>query len=506
MTVYATLILIFLLSLCLSLVLTPAVRALGIRFGAMDIPMERKVHTEPIPRIGGLAVFVSFTITGLLFNFFNPLLGNLYVLNFNSFMGHLGGIVVLCCGLWDDFRRLNHWKKLFFQIAAATCAFVGGATINGFFVGDFGLQFNMISSYVLTVFWFLLFINAVNLIDGLDGLAGGLIVFTCAVMTVSCYFHGEYLSAFYFVTLGGAVLGFLKYNFNPATIFLGDGGSYFLGYTVAILAIRSSSKSHVGVLMLIPLLALGIPIFDSLLSPIRRFMIGKPIFHPDKGHIHHIMMKMGLSSQNVVYVLYGMTMALCVLGILIITFRNQTLEGIIFGALMVGMLFLVRKLGYFEYLAFDKFLGWFQDVTDVTGLSQKRRSFLALQIATSKAQNMDELWHNVIEAMEMLRFHYAKLVVIDEPVREWTMSGNDQPVNFHTSSSEANMEGLLRFEIPLREYGSEMFLGKLIVAKDLKQGFLKSYTIRRVEHLRRTLIPVLKKLKQGTVDDSFKSP
>ena len=496
MTVYATLILIFVLSLCLSLVLTPAVRALGIRFGAMDIPMERKVHTEPIPRIGGLSIFLSMIITIILFNLFIPVFGNLYVLDFNSFLGYLGAIVVLCCGLWDDFRRLNAWTKLLFQIVAATCAFIGGAAIHGIIIGDFGLQFNTIISYVLTVFWFLLFINAVNLIDGLDGLASGLIVFTCVVMTFSCYFHGEYLSAFYFVTLGGAVLGFLKYNFNPATIFLGDGGSYLLGYTVAILAIRSSSKSHVSILMLIPLLALGIPIFDSLLAPLRRFVSGKPIFHPDKGHIHHIMMRMGLSSQKVVYILYGMTMVLCVLGILIISFRNQMLEGIILGALLVGMLFLVRKLGYFEYLAFDKFQGWFQDVTDVAGLSRHRRSFLALQIATSNARDMDELWDYFIEAMEMLKFHHAKLFVINEPAREWTMSENDQPVLFPAADPEEHIDGMLKFEIPLREDGSETILGKLILVKDLKQGSLQSYTIRRVEHLRRSLIPVLKKLKQ----------
>ncbi|HQI24611.1 MAG TPA: MraY family glycosyltransferase [Smithella sp.] len=495
MEAFSTLLLLFVCSLFLSLVLTPAVRALGIRLGAMDIPMERKMHTEPIPRIGGLAVFLSFTITGMLFNFFHPFMGDLYVLNFSSFMGHLGAVVILSCGLWDDFRRLNPWTKLLVQILAATCAFMGGATINSFLIGGVGFEFNTYGSYAITVFWFLLFINAINLIDGLDGLAGGLIVFTCIVMTVSTFMHQDYLSAFYFAVLGGSVLGFLKYNFNPATIFLGDGGSYFLGYTVAILAIRSSAKSHVGILMLIPLLALGIPIFDSILSPIRRFMLGKPIFHPDKGHIHHIMMKMGLSSQRVVYMIYGITMALCILAIMIIILRDQTFEGLVLGGLLLGMLILVRKLGYFEYLALDKFQGWFQDVTDVAGFSQNRRSFLALQIATSKSKNMDELWHNIVEAMEMLKFHHAKLMVIDEPVREWTMPEDGEHAYFCAPSSEAGLDGMLRFEIPLREYGSDTFMGKLILIKDLKKGFLKSYTIRRVEHLRRSLIPVLKKLK-----------
>ncbi|HQL98155.1 MAG TPA: MraY family glycosyltransferase [Smithella sp.] len=503
MTVSTTLMLMFVFSLCLSLVLTPGVRALGIKLGAMDIPEERKVHTAPIPRIGGLAVFLSVMITGIVFNLFNPVMRDLYVLNFNACMGHLGAIIVLSCGLWDDFRRLNPWIKLFFQIVAATIAFIGGATINGIFFNGTGIEFGLMSSYLITVFWFLLFINAVNLVDGLDGLAGGLIFFTCTVMTISSYIHGEYLSAFYFAITGGAVLGFLKYNFNPATVFLGDGGSYVLGYTVAILAIRSSAKSNVGVLMLIPLLALGIPIFDSILSPIRRFLQGKSIFHPDKEHIHHMLMKLGLSSQKVVYLIYCITLVFCVFSILIITLRDNNLDGLILGAILIGMIILVRKLGYFEYLAFDKFMGWFQDMTDVAGFSQNRRSFLSLQISTNNSQNMDELWAHIVEALEMLNFHYAKLYLVNEAALEWAAKDDHDPET-HSANDLRDMatedkESILKFEIPLREYGVGHFFGKLVMIKDLKRGYLKPYTIRRVEHLRRTLIPVLKRLKQKPV-------
>ncbi|KQC08621.1 MAG: hypothetical protein APR62_04340 [Smithella sp. SDB] len=489
-----TLVLLFGLAFVLSVFLTPAVRALGIKMGAMDIPAERKIHTKPIPRIGGLAVFLSFAITGLIAIKFCPSIKDLYVFNFDTAMGYLGGLVVLGCGLWDDFRHLKPWTKLLIQIAVATCAFIGGATINSVYC----LQLNFIYSYLATVFWILLFINAVNLIDGLDGLAGGLVFFTCAVMTISSYSNQDYLYAFYFVILGGAVLGFLKYNFNPATIFLGDGGSYFLGYTVAIMAIRSSTKSNVGVLMLMPLLALGIPVFDAVLSPIRRFIRGRSMFQADKGHVHHTLLRMGLSSRNVVLIIYGITMGLCVLAMFMMVYRGKGIEGLVLLLLMFGMFLLVQKLGYLEYLAFDKFYGWFKDITDVAGLSHARRSFLSLQIELGKSQNMEELWEVVIEALKMLNFHHAKLYVVGEPVREWKMEEYDyqekQPEAENEYINYENIDSALRFEIPLREYGSKIFLGKLILIKDLNKGVLEPYTIRRVEHLRRTLIPVLKNL------------
>ena len=499
MKIATTLILLFMSALGFSLTFTPLVRALGIRLGAMDIPLERNVHTKPIPRIGGLAMFLSFAITLFLANTFLPHVSKLYVFNFNIAMGYLGAFVVLGCGLWDDFRHLKPWTKLFFQIAAATLAFVGGAKITGMSFGSYGIQFNFIISYAVTIFWFLLFINAVNLIDGLDGLAGGLIFFTCVVMVISSYINHDYLSAFYFSILGGAVLGFLRYNFNPATVFMGDGGSYFLGYVVAILAILGSSKSHVGTLMLIPLLALGVPIFDSILSPIRRFIRGRPMFQADKDHIHHVFLRMGLSSRNAVLLIYGITMALCIMAIFITIFRGKGFEGILFALLLFGMIFLVRKLGYLEYLAFDKFYGWFQDVTDVTGISQKRRSFLSLQIAVNSSQNIDELWESLGEALEMLKFDSAELHYGKEPVFHWKINKDSELLKLeHPLSSEKGKDyydSIMRFEIPLSNETPKI-LGKLILIKDLQRGQLQPYTIRRMESLRYTLVSNLTRLKK----------
>jgi UDP-GlcNAc:undecaprenyl-phosphate GlcNAc-1-phosphate transferase len=237
-------------------------------------------------------------------------------------------------------------------------------------------------------------------------------------MIILSAMHGDYLTAFYFSALGGAILGFFKYNFNPASIFLGDGGSYFLGYAVAALSIVGSVKSQLGALMLMPLLALGVPIFDTILSPTRRFIKGRKIFRPDQGHIHHIFLRMGLSSRKVVLIIYGITMALCLLAIFFVNLRNGA-GGFVLIILLCGMIFMVRKMGYLEYLAFDKFYGWFQDVTDVAGFSNERRSFLSLQIEANKSRKLEELWAHIGNALEMLRFDKTELHYCTEPVLCW---------------------------------------------------------------------------------------
>jgi hypothetical protein len=298
--------------------------------------------------------------------------------------------------------------KLAFQIAGASIAFWGGVRIGSFALLGTGMMFGMLESYVLTVFWFLLFINAVNLIDGLDGLAAGISFFASLVMVVLSVMSGDVLTAMMFAALGGAVLGFLRYNFNPATVFLGDGGSYGLGYAIACLSIMGSVKSSVGAAMLIPLLAMGVPIFDTILSPLRRFVRGRAMFRPDDGHIHHRLLGIGLSTRNAVLIIYGISFVLCVMAIAVVNVRNEV-AGLFFVIVGAGAVILVRKLGYVGYFALDKVYGWFRDVSDVAGLTQERRTFLSLQLDVDKAKTMDELWEDVCKAMEMLHFDRAEL-------------------------------------------------------------------------------------------------
>lgn len=517
-----TLLFLFILALGFSLALTPLVKKPGIRLGAVDHPSERKVHTTPIPRIGGLAVFLSFTATMALTNLFVTHVSDLFIFNLKTAFGFYGALVVFGCGLWDDFRRLSPWIKFPFQIAGATLAFAGGISIGGFFVGDYGIQFGILS-YIVTVFWFLLFINAVNLIDGLDGLASGVVFFTCIVMFILSVMKEDYLSAMYFAALGGSVLGFLRYNFNPASIFLGDGGSYFLGYAVAALSIMGSVKSQVGAVILIPLLAMGVPIFDTMLAPIRRFIRGRKMFSPDNGHVHHRLISMGLTTRSAVLFIYLITLGLCILALMLVNVRDER-AGLFLIVLGAGAVIFIRKLGYFEYFATDKIYGWFKDLTDEAGLSHERRTFLSIQIDIGRSGNMAEIWNHVSQSLRLLDFDFASLYLNNSannkpgalfegringdsaerrktPVSMSSVSMRDSPPDWVCSlepdKDTAELCSRCQFRLEMQLLGKDdANYGTLLLLKDLKRSSMENFTLKRVESLRRSVISALEKLER----------
>lgn len=517
-----TLLFLFIIASGFSLLLTPLAKNLGIRLGAVDHPSERKVHTTPIPRIGGLAVLLAFTATMALTNLFVTHVSEMFVFNLKTAFGLCGALVVFGCGLWDDFRRLKPWIKLLFQITGATVAFAGGISIGGFFVGSYGIQFGILS-YVITVLWFLLFINAVNLIDGLDGLAAGVVFFTCLVMFILSVVQENFLSAMYFAALGGAVLGFLRYNFNPASIFLGDGGSYFLGYAVAALSIIGSVKSQVGAVMLIPLLAMGVPIFDTMLAPMRRFVRGRKMFSPDNGHIHHRLVSMGLTTRRAVLFIYLVTLFLCMMALAVVNIRDER-AGLFLIVLGAGAVIFIRKLGYFEYFATDKIYGWFKDLTDEAGLSNERRTFLSIQIDIGRSGNMAEMWNHVSQALRLLDFDFASLylnnpahnkpdALFEEltdghsaerrktPVSISSVSMRKNPPDWvcslEPSKKEADLYSRCQFRLEMQLLGKDdANYGTLLLLKDLKRSSMENFTLKRVESLRRSVIGALEKLER----------
>jgi UDP-GlcNAc:undecaprenyl-phosphate GlcNAc-1-phosphate transferase len=487
-----TILAIFCVALTLSLVLTPLAGKLGIRFGAMDEPNGRKLHGKPIPRTGGLGIFVVFVLTLVISSFFNTNVSNLLVLDRQVIFLLAGAIICFNIGLFDDFRRLGPYAKFLFQIIAASVAYWGGIHIGGFNVLGVYIKVGLLS-YFVTVFWFILFINAVNLVDGLDGLAGGIVVFTSVVMVILSVFREDYLTALLFTALGGSVLGFLRYNFNPATIFLGDGGSYFLGYAIAGLSIMGSVKSQVGAAMLIPMLALGVPLFDTILSPLRRFVRGKKMFRPDNGHVHHRLVGMGLTTKKAVLIIYMLTFLLCIMAVVMVNLRDEQ-AGLFLVVLGAGAVIFVRKLGYFEYIGSDKIYGWFKDLTDEAGISRQRRSFLSLQIDTGRSESIEDLWQNITMALKMLEFDMAELHLNSKnPSKSalqkhlsWTLDGFDK-------SNDIQKKCLFKLELPLLNNEDKNF-GILWLVKDLKRNSISHYTLRRVEHLRRTLVSTLDKI------------
>ena len=517
---------IFCVSLGLSLILTPLSTWFG-RWGqAMDRPDGlRKTHLKATPRIGGIAIVLSF-FGALIGVHFTGMFSLSATVSRNAVLCYgISGLLVFGVGLWDDYHRLNHRIKFLAQVFAASLVYFCGDRIH--ILSLLPWQLNSVVSYGVTVFWFLIFINAVNLIDGLDGLAAGICFFCALVMTVLTTLEHSYVTAALFAALAGTLLGFLRYNFNPATIFLGDAGSYFLGFVIAAVSLNSSIKSQTSAAILIPILALGVPLFDTVLSPLRRFITGKAMFKPDRGHIHHrIMNQLGLNTRRAVILIYGVTAALCLLSLAISNMQSFQ-AGLFLIAIGVCAMLFIRKLGYMDYIASDKVIGWLQDIGDVSGFSHDRRSFLNLQIAIGESSDMTDFWQNVCHALERLRFDYAVMILqrdhsiaeshetagdppsekvapdvpcdpvkmIEETPFSWVRDGVEVPF---TSCNPC----VFKLELPLINPRSDCGFCILWVEKNIRQDPISHYTLRRVEHLRRSMIGVLENFDRLKHDPS----
>ena len=486
-----TLLFTLLVSLGLSLVLTVVARNMGIKCGALDEPDQRKVHDHPIPRTGGMAIFASFFLSLLAVGILNTPVAAELQINRKILLVIAGAFICFGMGAVDDFRRLKPSVKFLFQIIAATIAYLGDVHITTLIIGGWTIHFGFMT-YFVTVFWFLLFMNAVNLVDGLDGLAGGIVVFASLIMILLSVFNQEYFTAVVFTALAGSVLGFLRYNFNPASVFMGDAGSYFLGYVIAAMGIIGSVKSQVAPAMMIPVLALGVPIFDTILSPIRRFFRGRKIFSPDDRHIHHRLQRMGFSTAKAVWLLYGVTVALCLAALLLVNMRDER-AGLFLILLGLGAVIFVRKLGYFEYLGTDKFFGWLRDLTDDSGLSQHRRSFLNHQIEVSRSLTMEELWERLVAAGQYLRLDHMELKL--NHCRDKTGIKDSDPGDIYIYSSNGFdpdlFDGNRTMFVALPLTTPDKVFGCLSVYKDLGKGEMFPFMLRRVEQIRRSVISAL---------------
>lgn len=517
-----TIFFVFFVALLASLAVTPLARYIGIWSGALDVPDERKVHVVPTPRLGGAAIFVStLCAVGL------PLLvdtGVARLLVFDQQLAFLvvGALLCFLTGLADDFRPLGARVKLGCQIVAATVAFSGGSWIGMGYFSGLG-WFGWLLSYGLTVLWFLLFVNAVNLIDGLDGLAGGVCFFVTLVMVAVTLMTGRFAVAMLFAALAGSVLGFLRYNFNPASIFLGDGGSYFLGFSIAGLSILGNVKEQTWIALLIPLIAMGVPLFDTLLSTVRRFLRGRGIFSPDNRHLHHRLVAMGLTTRRAVLMVYGMTIVLCAAALAVVQWQDGRV-GFVLAALGAGAVILTRSLGYFDVLGFAQLRNWLDDVAHASGVSKHRRDLLDMQIEIRKSRSLDELWSNVVHLLERLEFSHGRLFLVGgsevgsidacttggcEQGRRWHGRDNNEPINagdrprpeYSWDSSEQQTASgscsyrsdgwFFRLELPLVAEKSGKVLGVLVLSKAHDLGEMGPRVLLSVEQLRRVLSDVL---------------
>lgn len=313
------------LALALSLGLTPLMGALAVRLGAVSDVGGRNVNTREVPRLGGVAVAVAtLAPLGLLF-FLRPDATRLLEDESRTVVGVGIGAALSCIlGATDDVRRLPAKVKLLGQLLCALLAYAAGCRIDLIHLPLLGpIELGWVS-LPLTVLWIVGITNAINLIDGLDGLAAGVVFCAAATNLVVAAIGGNVMVAVVMSALMGALLGFLFFNFNPATIFMGDSGSYFAGFLLAASSLVGNQKSSTAVSLLVPILALGVPIFDTLFSIARRALERRPVFSPDRGHIHHKLLDRGLTHRRSVLILYMFSALLALSGLMLAIGRDWT--------------------------------------------------------------------------------------------------------------------------------------------------------------------------------------
>ena len=301
----------FAVSLLVAYVMTPPVKRFAEKVGAIDVPRDnRRVHDHPIPRMGGLAIFIGFVLSLI---FFVPMS--------TKVLGLLvGSVIIAVMGGVDDIVSLNPWVKLAGQIVAALVAIRCGLVFDvisnpNIFAEETYIEIGWLS-IPLTMLWIVGCTNAVNLIDGLDGLAVGVSAISSMTMLIVSLFVSEPVVSIILAALTGACLGFMPYNLHPAKIFMGDVGSQLLGFVLSTASIMGLFKLHAIITFFVPLLALALPLADTIFAFFRRILHGQSPFKADKGHFHHRLLAMGLNQKQVVAVLYGISAVLGLLAVL----------------------------------------------------------------------------------------------------------------------------------------------------------------------------------------------
>jgi len=407
----------FAISCIAALVLTGLSRSLAINRGWYDAPSEdRKVHTTPIPRIGGMAIAIAFWLPVLGLYFYDNDVGNAYHARPELILGlAMGSLIMVGTGLWDDLRGMRATVKLAMQITAALVAWHFGyqiaAVANPFGAGPIELG---LLALPLTVLWIVAIVNAINLMDGLDGLAGGIALISVLTLFVVGVLNNNVIVGLTTIALAGALVGFLRHNFNPATIFMGDSGSLFLGYVLALTSISGSAKSSTVVSIMIPMLALGLPLMDTILAVLRRWIKGRPIFGADRGHIHHQLLDLGYSHKNAVLILYGGCLALGV-GALALTYATSIQAAAILAAFGLAALVVSRSFGALSWDRVNKTYRYGRRRKN--SLNDRLEQIHTYGLLVRKAQSIDD-------ALDLLR-ELAVVIEIDGMEVSFAVIGQD---------------------------------------------------------------------------------
>jgi UDP-GlcNAc:undecaprenyl-phosphate GlcNAc-1-phosphate transferase len=497
-------VLLYLVAFTLSVFLVPIIRRLALRVGAIDQPDRvRKIHAHAVPRMGGVAIFIAFIVpvvgayilgavmegSGRTFRVYEVFQKEAY-----ATWALLGSsFLILLLGVYDDIYRCPARVKVVVEVVAAGILCAAGIYI-GKMANPFTGQEILLGWWgiPLTVLWVLAITNAVNLIDGMDGLGPGVGLFVAVTMFLVSIFFDVPLVTAVTAALVGAVIGFLIFNFYPAKIFMGDAGSLFVGFLLAAVSMQASVKKATMFALLIPIVALALPIVDTMLAIARRWARGLPISAPDRQHVHHKLVSMGLSQREAVFVLYGVSVVMGCVALLIAMFwRGEQINiaiAIAAGAIL-AIIVGVHLLGGREFSAVGS-----RVVKAFRRRRRLRESWVQVYATTAKMENaesLEQLWGDVSGLFEALDVDSVKLVLSLEggPPRPfiWTRpaAGPDAP------ASNGSIEGWIA-RLPLASNGKVR--GELEIVKDTRRSPLQDGVPEMIEIIRKNLLVAVERL------------
>ena len=437
---------VYLGSLVLAVIMTPAVIWIARRLDIVDVPGARHMHKHPISHIGGVSIFLSTMILSVAVLWFSkfagtagePVLGQLHILL-------LAAGFMFMAGLIDDVKTngLRARVKFIAQIAAAVMVCAVGIRIKSVVVTDsVTLNFGWFS-WPLTLLWIVGVTNAVNLSDGLDGLAGGICAIACGVVAVFAASTGNLAVVVLMIALLGSVTGFLYFNFNPAKIFMGDCGSMFLGFMIASSSILCFSKSSALVGLALPIVALGVPIFDTFFSMLRRFLERRSIFSADRCHFHHRLIDLGFTQRQAVIAIYGVTLLASGLGMLMIV-APKIYVLIVFFCILIVLLLIFHIVGSVRLEQIKAAMQ--RRYMIIHREHEERKSFDEAALYFRRAATFEQWWQAVSTAAGKMEFWAVDLPLVNRDgtsrALNWRYNGHDP---------DPGPEGLIQVHVPVRD-------------------------------------------------------
>lgn len=433
---------VYLGSTILALITTPVVIRVARRLNIVDVPDVRKIHSKPIPRIGGAAIFVS--MMGLIIPalFLPSVIGDSLQFVQSKVVALLfaAGFMFLV-GLVDDIKGLRVRVRLLAQFIAAMIVCWAGIRINSVTITDsLVINFGWFS-WPLTIFWIIGISNAINFVDGLDGLAAGICAATCGVIVILTLYFGPAVMTIMMLSLLGALSGFLFFNFNPAKIFMGDSGSLFLGFTIASSSVLCAAKAETLVGLALPILTLGVPIFDTLLSMLRRFLERRSIFSSDRSHFHHRLLALGLCQRHVVIIAYGLTLLAAGLGMFMLFTRNvQTI--IIFVCILLLLMLAFRVVGSVQLR--ETIAGLKRKRTIAHQIKHEIENFEKVELYFRQAKIFDQWWQAVCFAADKMDFVRGLLPLTNR-------DGTKRLLSWEKNGEDIGVDDIFKMTIPIRD-------------------------------------------------------